>query len=404
LNLVPKATILDAGEMARVLRRMSLEIAEAHRGTENLMLVGIRTRGVPMAEAIARDFERLEGEPPPLGTLDITLYRDDLSLVAPKPMVRASDLPEDISDRVVVLCDDVLYTGRTVRAAIDALLDYGRPRAVRLAALIDRGWRELPLHADFVGRKVPTSRSEVIKVSFEATDGVSQVQILDRPARHDRAELDAQGSPRDRRAFRRRDRARPRDRRVVRRGRAAAGQEGADAARQDGGQPLFEPSTRTLVSFEIAAQRLSADLVNFVPELSSQSKGESLADSIKTIASMFPDFVVVRHRHAGVPAMLARQLRCGVINAGDGAHEHPTQALLDALTIRRHKGRIAGLTVALVGDIAHSRVVRSNLHLLTKLGAHVRVAGPRTMVPRGIERWGSRSATRSRRRSATPTS
>jgi aspartate carbamoyltransferase catalytic subunit len=151
---------------------------------------------------------------------------------------------------------------------------------------------------------------------------------------------------------------------------------------------FFEPSTRTRTSFEIAAQRLSADIVNFTPELSSQSKGESLEDTAKNIASMFPDFVVVRHKHAGVPAMLARQLRCGVINAGDGAHEHPTQALLDALTIRRRKGDIAGRTVAMIGDIAHSRVVRSNIHLLTKLGARVRVAGPRTMVPRGIESLG----------------
>jgi aspartate carbamoyltransferase catalytic subunit len=151
---------------------------------------------------------------------------------------------------------------------------------------------------------------------------------------------------------------------------------------------FFEPSTRTRISFEIAAQRLSADIVNFQIESSSQSKGETLADTARTIASMFPDFVVVRHKHAGVPAKLARQLKCGVINAGDGAHEHPTQALLDALTIRRHKGCIAGLTVAMIGDIAHSRVVRSNIHLLTRLGACVRVAGPRTMVPRGIEAMG----------------
>ncbi len=147
---------------------------------------------------------------------------------------------------------------------------------------------------------------------------------------------------------------------------------------------FFEPSTRTRVSFEIAAQRLSADIVNFSTEGSSQSKGETLFDTAKNIASMFPDFVVVRHRHVGVPAMLARELAAGVVNAGDGSHEHPTQALLDALTIRRHKGRIEGLTVAMVGDIAHSRVARSNIHLLTRLGAHVRVAGPRTMVPAEI--------------------
>ena len=151
---------------------------------------------------------------------------------------------------------------------------------------------------------------------------------------------------------------------------------------------FFEPSTRTRTSFEIAAQRLSADVVNFTTAISSQVKGETLADTARNIASMAPDFVVVRHAHAGVPAMLARQLACGVVNAGDGAHEHPTQALLDAMTIRRHKPSFAGLTVAMIGDISHSRVVRSNVHLLTRLGARVRVAGPRTMVPPGIEALG----------------
>lgn len=182
VNLVAKATILDAAEMARIVRRMAGEIVEAHRGVDGLMLIGIRTRGVPLAEGIADEIEKAEGQRPPIGILDITLYRDDLSLVAPKPVVKESRFPEGIDDRVLVLCDDVLYTGRTVRAALDALIDFGRPKAVRLAVLVDRGWRELPIHADFVGRKVPTSASEVIKVSFEATDGVSKVQILDRPA------------------------------------------------------------------------------------------------------------------------------------------------------------------------------------------------------------------------------
>lgn len=181
LQLIAKATILDADQIARIVRRMAGEIVEAQRGPEDLILVGIRTRGVPLAESLCDELERLEGKRPPLGTLDITLYRDDLSLIAPKPVVRESTLPEPISGRVVVLCDDVLYTGRTVRAALDALLDFGRPKAVRLAVLIDRGWRELPIQADFVGRKVPTAASEVIKVSFASTDGATKVQILDRP-------------------------------------------------------------------------------------------------------------------------------------------------------------------------------------------------------------------------------
>ncbi|MEO8276168.1 MAG: bifunctional pyr operon transcriptional regulator/uracil phosphoribosyltransferase PyrR [Thermoanaerobaculia bacterium] len=172
--------MLDAAEMRRIVRRMAGELVETEHRLDELMLIGIRTRGVPLAEQMAADIEKLEGRRVAMGTLDITLYRDDLSLVAPKPVVRESYFPEPIGDRTLVLCDDVLYTGRTVRAALDALLDFGRPKAVRLAVLIDRGWREFPIHADIVGRTVPTSASEVIKVSFEATDGESKVQILDR--------------------------------------------------------------------------------------------------------------------------------------------------------------------------------------------------------------------------------
>jgi aspartate carbamoyltransferase catalytic subunit len=151
---------------------------------------------------------------------------------------------------------------------------------------------------------------------------------------------------------------------------------------------FFESSTRTRSSFEIAEKRLSADNLNFSASGSALSKGESLVDTALNLQAMAPDLIVIRHAHAGAPHLLARKLKAGVINAGDGAHEHPTQALLDAYTIRRHKGRLAGLKVAIVGDIEHSRVVRSNVHLLTKMGARVTVAGPRTMMPVGIERLG----------------
>ncbi len=144
---------------------------------------------------------------------------------------------------------------------------------------------------------------------------------------------------------------------------------------------FFESSTRTRTSFEIAAKRLSADAINISVATSSVSKGETLLDTARNLEAMVPDAIVIRHSSAGAPHQLARVCRTSVINAGDGAHEHPTQALLDALTIRDHKGRIAGLQVAIVGDIAHSRVARSNVHLLTKLGAHVRVAGPPTLIP-----------------------
>jgi aspartate carbamoyltransferase catalytic subunit len=144
---------------------------------------------------------------------------------------------------------------------------------------------------------------------------------------------------------------------------------------------FFEPSTRTRTSFEIAAKRLSADAVNISISSSSVSKGETLVDTARNLEAMAPDCIVVRHSMAGAPYHLSRICNAAIINAGDGAHEHPTQALLDALTIREHKGRIAGLKVAIIGDILHSRVARSNVHLLTKLGASVCVTGPGTMVP-----------------------
>ena len=144
---------------------------------------------------------------------------------------------------------------------------------------------------------------------------------------------------------------------------------------------FFEPSTRTRTSFEIAAKRLSADAINITVASSSVTKGETLLDTARNLEAMSPDCIVVRHSSAGAPHQLARICRAAIINAGDGAHEHPTQALLDALTIRERKGRISGLRVAIIGDILHSRVARSNIHLLTKLGATVRVAGPGTLVP-----------------------
>ncbi len=153
---------------------------------------------------------------------------------------------------------------------------------------------------------------------------------------------------------------------------------------------FFESSTRTRSSFEIAEKRLSADSVNFSSASSSLTKGETLIDTALNLQAMAPDLIVIRHGHPGVPQMLAKRVEAGVINAGDGAHEHPTQALLDALTIRQHKGRLEGLKITIVGDIEHSRVVRSNIHLLQKMGAEVTLAGLRTMMPVEMEKMGVR--------------
>jgi aspartate carbamoyltransferase catalytic subunit len=149
-----------------------------------------------------------------------------------------------------------------------------------------------------------------------------------------------------------------------------------------------EPSTRTRVSFELAAKRMSADILNVQTASSSLVKGETLIDTVKTLEAMTIDAIVVRHSCSGVPQMLSNVLKASVINAGDGSHEHPTQGLLDLFTIREHKGKIEGLTVTIVGDVAHSRVARSNIHGLTKLGAKVRVCAPPTLIPMGIEKMG----------------
>jgi aspartate carbamoyltransferase catalytic subunit len=151
---------------------------------------------------------------------------------------------------------------------------------------------------------------------------------------------------------------------------------------------FFEASTRTRSSFEIAEKRLSADNINFSTSGSALEKGETLIDTALNLQAMAPDLVVIRHAHPGVPHMLAKRIQAGVINAGDGAHEHPSQALLDAFTIRRHKGTLSGLKVAIVGDIEHSRVVRSNIHLLKKMGARVAIGGPRTLMPVAMEAMG----------------
>lgn len=183
-NLVEKSRIMDNARMKRALSRLASEIVEENQGAKDLYLVGIRRRGVPLAERLADKIEALEGFRPLYGILDITLYRDDLSTVGANPIVNRTELDSDIEDKIIVLVDDVLYTGRTIRAALDQLMDFGRPRKVQLAVLIDRGreHRELPIQADFVGKLVPTKQTEIIKVMLKEFDDVEAVGIFERPA------------------------------------------------------------------------------------------------------------------------------------------------------------------------------------------------------------------------------
>ncbi|MBQ9364318.1 MAG: bifunctional pyr operon transcriptional regulator/uracil phosphoribosyltransferase PyrR [Schwartzia sp.] len=175
--MIDKTVLLDGEAIRRSLTRIAHEIVEKNRGTDNLMMVGIRSRGVPLAERIADEIKAIEGMRPPVGVLDITLYRDDLSTMAYQPLVRPTTMPVDISGKTIVLADDVLFTGRTIRAALDALIDMGRPRVIQLAVLVDRGHRELPIRADYVGKNVPTALKETVSVKLTEIDGKDEAVL-----------------------------------------------------------------------------------------------------------------------------------------------------------------------------------------------------------------------------------
>jgi pyrimidine operon attenuation protein/uracil phosphoribosyltransferase len=168
---------MDATRIKRTVTRLANEIAEKNKGANDVVLVGIRTRGVPLAKRIAQKLLEAEETSVPVGALDITLYRDDLTQIGPHPLVRRTEIPFSLDGKVVILVDDVLFTGRTIRAALDSIIDLGRPKAIRLAVLIDRGHRELPIHADYVGRVVPTKATENVKVNLSESDGTEDVVI-----------------------------------------------------------------------------------------------------------------------------------------------------------------------------------------------------------------------------------
>jgi pyrimidine operon attenuation protein / uracil phosphoribosyltransferase len=173
--------VLDADRISRSLTRIAHEILERNRGVDELAFVGIRTRGVPIAKRLAHAIRDINGHDVPTGALDITLYRDDLMrhAVGPQPLIRKTEIPFSIDDKKILLVDDVLYTGRTIRAALDALIDFGRPKAIQLVVLVDRGHRELPIKADYVGKNVPTSVTESVQVHLTEVDGRDEVEITE---------------------------------------------------------------------------------------------------------------------------------------------------------------------------------------------------------------------------------
>jgi len=178
----PKSTsVMDAEKIDRSLTRIAHEILERHRDVEKLVLVGIRTRGVPLSQRLQKKIAAIEGTELPLGVLDINLYRDDITSVGPSAILKETIIHFPIDDRKVILADDVLFTGRTIRAALDGLMDFGRPRSIELAVLVDRGHRELPIRADYVGKNVPTSLEEMVQVLLKEEDGRDEVLLVKRP-------------------------------------------------------------------------------------------------------------------------------------------------------------------------------------------------------------------------------
>jgi pyrimidine operon attenuation protein / uracil phosphoribosyltransferase len=177
-----RVLLMDAARLSRTLARMAHEMVERHPDVGRAVLVGVRTRGVPLAQRLARLIQAAAGEAPVVGALDITLYRDDLTMIAAHPVLKGTDIPVSIDGRVVVLVDDVLYTGRTARAALDELIDFGRPSRIELAVLVDRGHRELPIRADYAGKTITTTRDEIVQVMLSDEDGADRVVLLEKTA------------------------------------------------------------------------------------------------------------------------------------------------------------------------------------------------------------------------------
>src|ERR1700759_169239 len=337
--------VLTPEEIRRALTRIAHEILERTHGGEEIVLLGIPTRGVYLARRLAARIGEFEGTPAPVGSLDVTMHRDDLRLRPARALQRTQVPPDGVDGKTVVLVDDVLFSGRTIRAALDALNDLGRPRAVQLAVLVDRGHRApgegaRPARRDRRrGLGAAWGRRQVNRHLISAGDlsRGDAILILDTAE-----ELASVGG------------------RAIRKLPTLRGLTVVNL--------FYEDSTRTRTSFEAAAKRLSADVINFSAKGSSVAKGESLKDTALTLEAMGADAVVVRHPASGAPRRLPDWVSGAVINAGDGTHEHPTQALLDAFTIRRRlagqtsRGAgLDGLRGTIVGDVLHSRVARSNV-------------------------------------------
>jgi aspartate carbamoyltransferase catalytic subunit len=384
----------DGAQLSKWFDHLVSLITSNYRPEQPLNIVGIRTRGAVLADRLVWKLRGIGFTKIDHGVVDITLHRDDLATRGTRAVVGTSKLDLQLDGVPLLLVDDVLFTGRSMRAALDAVTEFGRPSATQIAVLIDRGGREFPIQADYVGHTlVDVPRDHRVRVRFNELDDADEVIVS--PGVE--SELKPSSTAWNRKHLLTLEELSAQEivhildtakgfadvsTRSVKKVPALRGKVIVNA--------FFEDSTRTRTSFALAASRLSADVVDFSEKGSSVSKGETLIDTARNIEAMGIDAIVIRHQAAGSALQLARTVKCSVINAGDGAHEHPTQGLLDLYTIRERFGKVEGLKVAIVGDIANSRVARSDLWGLTKLGATVYLVGPPTLLPKSFEKLGAK--------------
>ena len=382
---------LSADSVGKLIDELVRQLASHFDKTLRLNIVGIRTRGAILADRIVHRLRALGFDHIDHGVIDITLYRDDLSRLSTRTPAGPTMLEMTLDNTPLLIVDDVLSTGRTMRAALDALADFGRPSSTKLAVLVDRGGREVPIEADFAAHRfVDLPKDQRVTLQLRELDGRDEIVVgesvkprAETPSmpswtRKHLLEIESLSKDEIELILSTADTFREVSTRSVKKVPALRGKVVVNA--------FFEDSTRTRMSFSLAAQRLSADVLDFSSAGSSVAKGETLIDTARNIEAMGIDVLVIRHGSSGAPLMLSKALKCSVVNAGDGAHEHPTQGLLDVYTIRQRLGRVEGLNVAIVGDVANSRVARSDLWALTKLGASVTLIGPPTLVPKSFEK------------------
>ena len=352
LSPMEKRLLLEESLLNLILRRLAFQLIESHQSFEESVFIAIQPRGIELMHAVVKALEEVKAivKPESLqqGTLDITFHRDDFR--SGKTLIpKSTDIPFAIEGKRIILIDDVLYTGRTIRAALDALVDFGRPKDVELLVLIDRKLhRDLPIQAKYVGKTIDSIEEERVTVDLEGKVfglplkplimaslstkhllGIADLSTEDIQLIHSTADEFKEV------LSRKSKKSHPfRDVTIA--------------------NLFFENSTRTKISFELAEKRLSADVVNFASSTSSTKKGETLIDTVNNILAMKVDMVVMRHPQPGAHRLLSRHIDAKIINAGDGAHEHPTQALLDAYSIRERLGDVGGKKICLFGDIKHS--------------------------------------------------